>query len=287
MKLVQSCEQRYFYHKVAKVPHDADYEDSDALGIGKAFHGYLEDNGHGQFHTPAKFSAEIQAKCEEFNVPEEAPLVAAMALSYMKMHKASGLSVVVCEQKLESPIFVGFIDVILKDNFGGWWIGDLKTAARFDQSQKVATLPKDQQLNLYAHFAMLMAPHLGLDPELFLGCRYRVTTKTKSGIKEGETLAEFARRMVEKGSVESYDVIIPVQIMAIEQTWKRFELIQNRAAQITNGEAPVQNLESCFSYFKPCPYFSQCHGKCYSEATTTNEIKVMTKASFDEEKDML
>ncbi len=280
MKDVTACEQKYFFRKVAQIPKDSDYVESEALGLGKAFHEYLEDVLHGEKFDKATFETAICVKTEQHNVRSEAPLVAAMALAYMKMHKASKLKVVKCEQQIDSPIFIGYIDVILVDQLGGWWIGDLKTAAKFD-TNKVVQLPKDQQLNLYSHFAKLLAPHFNLDPEKFRGCRYRVTTKTRSAVRTGESLLDFAVRMVEKEAVMAYDAIIPVELMSIDATWKHFQAMQQRAEAIANGEAPVKNLENCMSYFRPCEYWSQCHGECHSKMTEKPPIKVMTKADYD------
>jgi hypothetical protein len=272
----------YFYRKVAEVPKDADAEESESLGVGKAFHEYLEDVLHGEKFDAATFESAICSKAELHNVRPEAPLIAAMALSYMKLHKASGLKVVKCEQAIETDTFIGYIDVILVDDVGGWWIGDLKTAARFDD-KKVAQLPKDQQLNLYSYFAKKLAPFFDLDVEKFRGCRYRVTTKTKSMIKVGESIVDFAKRMVEKESVMSYDAIIAVEIMDIEATWKHFIQVQERAVAINNGEAPTKNLDNCMSFFKPCMFFSQCHGKCFTDMTTKPDVRVMTTALYEED----
>lgn len=282
MKDLSSCEAKYYYRKVAQVAKDADAEESDALGVGKAFHEYLEDVLHGEKFHLQPFGLHIHGKALEHNVVDEAPLIAAMAFAYMKLHMASGLKVVKCEQAIETPKFIGYIDVILKDDSDGWWIGDLKTAAKFDD-KKVAQLPKDEQLNLYSYFAKMLAPHFDLDPAKFRGCRYRVTTKTKSQIKDGESLLDFAKRMHDKGSVMSYDAIIPVSIMDIETTWKHFEHMQERAVAINNGEAPTKNLGNCMSFFRPCDYWSQCHGKCFTDMTAKPEVRVMTLADYTED----
>jgi hypothetical protein len=282
MRDLSSCEAKYYYRKVAQVEKDADAEESDALGVGKAFHEYLEDVLHGEKFDKATFESAICAKAELHNVRSDAPLIAAMALAYMQLHKASGLKVVKCEQTVETPKFIGYIDVILVDDAEGWWIGDLKTAARFDEN-KVAQLPKDEQLNLYSHFAQLLAPHFDLNPDKFRGCRYRVTTKTKSVIKVGESITDFAKRMVEKQSVISYDAIIPVEFMDVETTWNHFNHMHDRATAINNGEAPTKNLGNCMAFFRPCDYWSQCHGKCFTEMKSDPVVRVMTKELYDED----
>jgi len=277
-----TCEAKYYFRKVAMVPKDADAEESEALGVGKAFHEYLEDVLHGEKFNAKTFDSAVMAKAIEHNVEEEAHLIGAMALAYMKLHKASGLIVVKCEQQVETPKYNGFIDVILKDASGNWWIGDLKTAARFDD-KKVAQLPKDQQLNLYSYFADHLAGFFDLDPKKFKGCRYRVTTKTKSVVKANESITDFAKRMVDKGSVTSYDAIIPVDVMDIENTWKHFEVMQERAVAIQNGEMPTKNLGACMNFFRPCDYWSQCHGKCFTDMTTKPEVIVMTTEKYEED----
>lgn len=284
--LLANCEQKYAHHKVYATPRDPDYEEDDSLKLGKAFHGYLEDVRHGESFDPATFIINVRSRCVEFGVAEEdIPLVAAMCWSYMKMHKASGLEVVVCEQQLTSPEFLGFMDAIMKDpDSGEWWIVDLKTAKDKNSGlyKKLVSLKKDQQLNLYSSFAARVAPHFNLDPNLFKGCRYRVTTKSSAQLREKETIDEYVKRLYQNNSVTAYDAVIPIEGMAVEETWSRFKELHERAMQIHQGEAPRRNYSYCMSYFKPCQFWSQCHGRPYSDGS---DIVVYTEGDFKSKAD--
>lgn len=195
MSTVLKCQQKYFHYKVADTPKDADYEESEALGLGKAFHQVLEKTLHQDYNESLMLEA-----MEEHGVDEdEHMLLEVMLKKYVEYHAKSGLRVVKCEMMLETPIFRGFIDFIAQAE-NGWWIGDLKTASRFDESL-LPRLPKDMQLNLYAYFADELQNALGLKGK-FLGCRYRQITKSKAGTLSG----------LEKG-VTVRDIEIPIEMM--------------------------------------------------------------------------
>ncbi len=285
-----SCEAKYFHHKVAQTPYDPDYEESEALGLGKAVHGVLEDFKHGDTYPGSlAMVAKVIDRCAEFKQVGSEPLVMAMAYSYMKMHKASGLKVVVCELPLSTDEFLGYIDVILKDeNTGGWWIADLKTTGSRSQGVdgKLPGLSADPQLNIYASFADRIAPFYELDPAKFQGCRYRVVTKTKSQPKDKESPYDFALRMYERGSIEVFDVVVPKAAMQIGATVHAFNHAWERAKSIQSGEAPSKNLGYCMSYFKPCEYWSQCHGsKTHTESKDL--VTVWTEEDYKTAKEML
>lgn len=258
-KTVLSCQTKYWHAKVAETPKDADYEESDALGLGKAFHQVLEKTHHCAYNE-----ALIMEAMEDHKVGmEDKALLTVMLENYTNYHKKSGLVVVKCELKLETPIFLGFIDAIGQSEHG-WWIIDLKTASRHDETL-LPRLPMDQQLNLYAHFAEEIANILGLKGP-FLGCRYRQVTKSKaksmSGLKEG---------------CKVYDIEIPASTMNPSLAWSEYLDSHQIALQLHSGVAPKKNFGACYDYFRPCEYFSQCHGDTFTN--NKNKCKVHTMDS--------
>lgn len=264
LKLVQSCPTRYYHYKVKGTPHDSDYEESSALAVGKAFHEVLERT----FHKSAPQEI-LQEAVEKYGVEsDDFMLLKVMLDKYVEFHRASHLDVVVVELPIETPEYLGFVDAIAIDPvLNGFWIIDLKTSARFDESI-LSRLSKDLQMNLYAKFSKDMyLAHKKLEGLEFLGCRYRVTTKSKAKTLKG----------LEK-YVKVVDIEIPKDMLNPEESWELFEDVLSQARSIQNGEIPIRNYEACISYFRPCPYFSQCHGYEYSKAKEL--VKVHTLESI-------
>jgi hypothetical protein len=257
-KTLQSCQHKYYLYKIANAPVDSDYEESDALGFGKAFHQVLEKTNHESYSQ-----ALIDEACLEHKVDEaEKPLLTTMLKKYVEYHKASGLKVVKCELRIETSTYLGFIDAIAIDD-SGFWIIDLKTAGRFDETL-LSRLPKDMQLNLYSYFAKDIEIAVEAVKDLpFKGCRYRAVIKSKAGTQAG----------LEKG-VKVYDIEVPISMMDPESSWNLLQENHDIAKELHAGVAPKRNYDSCMSYFKPCQYFSQCHGEIFSKANS--KVKVHT-----------
>jgi hypothetical protein len=263
MKLLQSCEARYFHHKVANTPKDPDYQESDALGTGKAFHEVLEKT----LHTSWNDSLLISAMANHNVDPSEKDLLSVMLQKYVEYHKKSGLKVVKCELGIETSNFIGYLDGIAIEG-NKFWIIDLKTAGRHD-SNLLPQLAKDMQMGLYAHFAdqiELAVPEVA--GKTFAGCRYRQVIKSKATTMSG----------LEKG-VKVYDIVIPADLMIAGEAWNLFLEIHDRAEQITKGEAPKKNYSACFNYYSFCPYFSQCHSAL---ATDKPKVQVLTIESLQD-----
>ena len=269
MKTLQSCEQRYHHYKVMNTPHDPDYVESDALGLGKAFHAVLERTLHQDYNDTLIIEA-----MTEFNVdPSEKDLLTVMLKKYVEFRKASGIKVIKCELPLGTSMYTGFIDYIAVQG-NKWYIGDLKTASRHDENI-LSQLPLDPQLNLYANFANdLYIAVPSLVGKEFAGCLYSQIIKSKAQTYGG----------LDKG-VKVVETIVPVEAMNPELIWSLFNEVHTRATELHAGEAPRKNLSSCFNYFSPCPYFSQCHGKTFTENKT--KVKVTTIETFNELGDLL
>lgn len=262
--LLKNCSQKYYYYKILGVPKDADSTQSDtAFNCGKAFHYVLEENGH----TEDRLDELLDIAVKSFEVEEHRGMLHAMILRYLQVHLKSGLEVVYCELGLNNPIFIGFIDAIMKDAEGGWWIVDLKTAARISEI-KLASLASDTQLNLYSSFAKEVAIQLELDPKKFRGARYRVTTKTKLIKKASESYGDYVLRNAK--NVKSYDIIIPVEKMDPKGTYAEHKRLHAKTLKMRKGTVkPEKNLSWCDSYFRSCEYWSQCHGSTFTESKET------------------
>lgn len=269
-QLYQACGKKFWFKKVAKIPVDRDYdEDSTVFNVGKAFHRACEDS----LHMPSTLAIdELAGICElhDLDPQEYLPVVMAMLEQYEIVHVKSGLNVVACEFEIETDVFYGIADVILADKAGNWWIGDLKTAASFTPAQ-VSGLLSHPQLNLYAAHAPVIARHFNLDIEKFKGCRYRVTTKSKIKRKAAEPFKDYVARLGQ--SIKSMDFVLPFERMN-----SRAIYLEHKSAlkSIASGsEAAFKpNFGNCFSYYRPCEFWSQCNGgKCYSE---TGEIEVIS-----------
>lgn len=289
--VLTECEQKYWHRKIAKTPIDPDVEeDYHAFSVGKAFHKVLEDNFHFDKFPMAvgvNILPMVIEVCKEFKVEEEAPMVTAMIIKYINLHRRCGLRVFKCELPVSyQDKFYGIIDCILWNYAGDWWIRDMKTAARFD-SNLMARLPRDPQLNLYAFFAT----HQGLGGILglkrFLGTRYNVTTKTTANEQPADKNTEgFIKRLVEK-HVKSFEIIIPVEVMSTAEIWSEHSDLWNRADELRNGVAPRKNFRNCVDkYNKNCPYWSRCHSKtntdCKSIVTVYDEETFKQEEAFKE-----
>lgn len=259
-KVLDTCEQKYWHNKVANTPNDSDVEESDAFAFGKAFHEVLEKTLHNTYTESL-----IMAAMDEHKVGmERLALLRAMLENYTKYHKQSGVTIVKCELKLETPVFVGYIDAIGQSSHG-WWIIDLKTASTHEGAKLLARLPRDEQLNLYSYFAEEIGKALKLEGP-FLGCRYRQVIKSKAGTQEG----------LRKGC-KVYDIEVPLSTMNPQFAWARHLDKHQRALALHSGEVPKRNYNACMDYHRPCEKFSQCHGEIFSKSWS--QCKVHTEDS--------
>lgn len=262
---LSTCEQRYHYYKIQQAPQDPDYQKADSLSLGSAFHKVLEDSKH---EKPASIRDEL-IKCTQdpdIQLPESDILLAhAMVLKYLRLHKQMGLKVLAVEVDIETKEVKGYVDAIMEDGDGKWWIVDMKTWKDL-KPHAVVMLQKDPQAMLYASHAALIAEQLGLDLSKFGGCRWRVVTKSSAKLQSKETEAEYIMRLVEK-HLSAYDIPIPFQESDASERLEAHLVMHKRTTKLLK-EAPRRNYKACYNYFSPCPYWSRCYGKTYSEMAT-------------------
>jgi len=257
-----SCEQKYYYYKIERSEVDSDYEKSTALCIGSAFHWIMEQTKH---EKPESITSMFQTCSElpDIRLDEEHfCLVHAMVIKYLRLHKQMDLKLLSVELKLETKDFIGFVDAIMEDSEGKWWIVDLKTYKALTP-KALPLLYKDPQMSLYAGHREAIAAKLDLDVEKFGGTRWRVVTKSTIKRRPREEDIDFTKRLV--GSVKAYDIPIPFNVEAVDERLFLHKEANKRVKQLAKGSKPIRNYGNCLAYFTPCEYFSKCHGKNYSD----------------------
>jgi len=271
-----SCQRKYFYRKVMKYDNDPDFpEDNEPFQVGKAFHQVLENRKHQLSGLTLKEVALVAAS-EGIEDEETWAMIYAMLGAYKKVFDKQGLKVAGCEVQLTSGNFMGFVDVVLHDDSGNWWIGDMKTVGVWSDST-IQTLPSHPQLNLYAKHRELVAYATGLDETKFMGVAYLATTKSRLKKKAKESLEEFIGRLSE--SVKSVWVFIPNSVLLIREVSDSHALaagfIDSYSREEYEGKF-VRNYGNCMAYFKPCQFYSRCHTRLFTEDV---RVKVVTSES--------
>jgi hypothetical protein len=262
------CEQKYVYRKVQKVGRDVDAPmDMLALDLGLVIHDCLELCKH----DLSGFQASVlKTKMLERDVDEHwYPMLWAMLRRYKDLHEKANLPTRLVEVEIRSEDFLGFIDVVLGDE-RAWWIGDVKTAAQVNKFLP-QMLPRDKQLNLYyAHFK---PEEHGLDWCNFQGARYRVVTKSKLRRKKEDTDISYSKRMYE--GIQAVEYVIPKEHMIPEASSLEFQKLRMRQKELwTLPQRARKNFANCVSYFRPCEYWSRCHGVEYSATPRVGVIEV-------------
>lgn len=273
-RLLQGCERRYWHYKVNNTSKDEDaQDDTRAFAVGKAFHYVLEKSKH---LKPDKPVNDLEYCVGTMGLSEEdIPLVHAMLLKYLRLRKRQNFEALGIELEIKDDKTIGYIDLVERDNDSGlWWITDLKTAKTFWKTT-ISRLPSDRQLNLYASFAPMVAEMLGLSMDDFGGCRYRVTTKSTAKQRKGETYNDYVLRMADN-NIKSYDVVVPKSVMRPLEVKMEHETLHRRSLEIRQkpeSEVP-QNFGYCENYFKPCPYWSKCHGGNFTDMEDALEVNI-------------
>lgn len=281
----QGCKRKFYYEKVVKVDHDPDFVDnSKALRIGKCFHQILEHCNH-DFNLITKDVVNQALEDNRVDDPTEQGLVLGMAKKYSVLHRKSELKIAGLEIEIGDRVnYIGFVDAVMVDGLGNWWIVDLKTAGKLNNSL-LSRLSKDPQLNIYSYYIEQIAEACKVDIEKFAGVRYRVTTKATIKRSMKETMGAFVQRIFDR--VESFDIGIPASDLTPQKTYDYFmQMLKGMRAlkQIPEEEIP-QNFTYCESYFKPCPYWSNCYGRTFSQAGTKYVIydsESIPSLNFDE-----
>lgn len=260
MNEILGCEQKYAFRKVLECPSDEDYkQETDAMDVGSVFHKCLELCKHdlSGFAFPTLIEC-IEEYPETLNLKTHGPLLWAMLRRYKLLHEDAGLKPVQIELELLAPKeFKGFVDVVLEED-NGYWITDIKTAASISRFLR-SRLASDRQLNLYVHwYEKLLKPDKPI-----LGCRYRAVTKSRLKYRKDETFKQLSDRIFQ--GINAYEYVIPVDLMNPESAANTFAKVRKRQKQLHKDAVPVRNFNYCESYFRPCEFWSKCHGKQFTQ----------------------
>jgi hypothetical protein len=126
-----------------------------------------------------------------------------------------------------------------------------------------ARLYRNRQMNLYAFYADKFRKYYRLTEYSFGGCIYWVTTKSSAKQRQSESYNDYVMRLADlTNSVPFY---IEASKMDPKGAYVRHMELYERSLALRQGEEPKKNYDYCFSYFQPCPYFSQCNGGCFTE----------------------
>lgn len=269
--LLNTCQQKFLYYK-SKVKPDT-VEDSDSLSIGKAFHYVLEVTKH---ERPASFGPLLdhcEASPDIGLKSQNRLLVHAMALKYLRLHLASGLKVIAIEHEIRNMRMIGYVDAVMVDPSGKWWVVDMKTAA-YLYGAKVPSLIRDPQLNLYSAYVNDISKQLKIRAEDFAGCRYRCVTKSTAKQRDKESDVDFIKRLLAT-TVKAYDIIIPEDLMDPHERMNLHMQAYSLATTLLAGKVePIRNYGNCLAWNRPCEYWSHCYGKPHAEMSDLLQVVV-------------
>lgn len=269
-QLLAKCEQKYVHHKVLGTKADSDYVDGDHFAIGKAVHQVLELGKH---EKPDDLVGMVEACYTDPEIeldPQYKCLVMALCLKYYRLQSLKPMKLIRAEYEIKTPSVIGYIDAIMKDEHGKWWIVDIKTWGRAPRDEQIEMLRKDPQLMLYASFYKELARSLKLVMKDFGGCRLRAITKSKVQRLVDETESAFIMRLLDGGKgakgrrtypIEAYDIEVPFVKEDLDERQRLHEDSWVKAVQLQEGRAPKKNYASCFDYFSVCKFYSKCHGQ--------------------------
>ena len=263
-KTLQGCEQKYVHYKVLKTPKDVDAVEGDAFSIGKAVHYLLEVSRHETPKGIDKLLDHCESDPDIALDPEHRWLVAAMAIKMARLHRRLGFKVLETEFGIgDGEKVTGYVDAIMEDSEGHWWIIDVKTTKNLYLAN-VPALCQDPQLNLYAAHREQIAEKYNLDVNRFAGCRWRVVTKPQLKKKKDEADVDYTKRLIE--SAKAYDIAVPLINMDPEAALSRHLELFDLAKKLHSPKAkPKRNYGHCLSYFRPCDYWASCFGSLYSQ----------------------
>jgi len=268
--LLRGCEQKYAFYKVRGVDKDPDFDDNqEHFNVGKAVHYILETSLY--VWDRDSFFDLVHKAAETFDCQHKEELLAVMAFKGMQIQKGEGLHAVHCEYKIETKYVLGYVDLVACDEDKNWWIIDLKTAKKLSDLT-VAKLSNDYQLNLYAAHYKIIAKALGLDPKKYMGCRYRVITKSSAKQKSSEDIQGYMQRVLKSGWVKGHEIIVPKEQMNPDMILKEHRALWRRAKKLHEGSKPKCDYAFCSSFFRPCEYYSHCHGDTYTNSLTETLI---------------
>jgi len=279
-----TCQRKWLFAKT-HVEKDFDAPDDENLRFGSAVHHVLEHTNRVRQDQERILELTREAG-EKYRMGHKLHGIYYCAQNYFDMHLKSGLECLYSEVRFDLGWWVGIVDEILYDNTHKvWWIGDTKTTGRAEIEKWTASLKFDPQMMTYAAFHIEIARVLQdpkIRPENFAGCRYRPTLKL-GDTRDAEPLPEetchdyWVRQIGKKirGKVKAekecaWDFVIEYGAGDIYKL--RSDHIRHLLSDLCLAEniyhyrqIASRNYGSCMAWFRPCEYWSRCHGgRCYT-----------------------
>ena len=256
INLALRCQREWIFKYVLKYPEAS----SDNLIIGRVWHSLAE--------------GKPLSSCDIEGLPAEFPWGAyfrRMLAGYAIERKKYAPTFAHELAWLKEDEFKLIIDEIAMNDSGKWWIIERKTRSQ-DLGIKRQMLGSDLQLGLYAAYRREYANEFWLDPSQYQGCIYIATYKPnqkrlKSRKKDSkgewaETTDQWGERMTSSTeSVLVTDVDERGALATRDFGLKVIEYTQNAYEKYRDWRPIPSRSESCIRYGKPCPFFTNCHGR--------------------------
>jgi len=269
--VLQACQRKFAHQYVCKNKKDPDYVDPLYFAFGRAFHECLDafDHDYRKFNRDVFFSI---CKQKHQLAYDSVAKIEACLRRYFANFSSDRYEIVGKEVKFVGKILQGVVDLVLREREGErWWISDVKTVgiALEPREIKKAKLVKDQQIGIYTAFALDIAPYCGVDPQYFQGFLYREIEKPRVRIKSGETYDQFNLRC---GTPAGREIVLVRDEIDANAAYENFLKIHQIAMETfalvekEGIESTVQDMKNCVQFGSPCPWFSQCYGKTYSQS---------------------
>lgn len=253
---LEECPRKFAYRYIEKVPEP---KKSKALAIGSAFHALIEGDN-------ATFDS-LTMELERDAYPH-GPVLKKMKLSYDEAtHELPQVKKAEVEFLHESPARVlvkGYVDAVRVEPSGAWFISETKTASSVDKNKHLL-LSSDLQVATYVAARAQVALAVMVDPALFQGVIYSITTKPRERLGKKESADEYVARC----SVETHvwklgpEIVERAEKIAYAKYTYADEMrsyIKSVYQKSGNADLVPQNQKSCFNYNSPCPYFERCYG---------------------------
>jgi hypothetical protein len=242
-----SCQRKYWHKRINKTSEDLDYKAPNYFAFGKACADIQQAVGP----NPVKLmtSELIFRICQQhsLDVNQAARIMAVLRKYYGSFSQDEIFD---CEKWLEHPVLVGKIDKKIRRD-GKVYICEDKTASDINPALR-QTLKTDNQLCLYSACAEQCEAE---------GIIYRVVSKPKEKRKKEESWESYTQRC----TCEALELVFDFAELDVAGCLARLDVVQKEIEVKEDKELFSCNLKNCTQFYSPCPWYSQCHEKTYSE----------------------
>lgn len=268
------CRQKF---KLDRIDNLTTKRRKDYFLFGEAMHKFLEMHYKGVpkpiesikvIYDKARKSGTLTAD-DAFRLAVDEAMVVGISRAYPKFYKEDfdRFDKFICEQEfnINFPTFVynGFIDMLVRDAAGDWWIFETKTASpQVLGGDYIDRVKIDAQVSGYMFAAKQL---LGVFPK---GVLYNVIKKPSIRLKRGESHTAFCNRVAEEytkyGQSKQYFVRHELVVGKDQiKRWLRMTDVIGREiityfADPRNVEVPMRNTGQCMGKYGACPFLEVC-----------------------------